>query len=76
LIDIDEAALFVELANRSRGKCSIVRQVRDIGPYGHSEKLNILVAITTRDDAAPGQSAHRWVDTWRDGGTTIVRWSK
>jgi hypothetical protein len=72
LIDIDEAALFVELSNRSRGKCSIVRRVRDIGPYGHSEKLNILVAITG-EDAAPGQSAHRWADTWRDGGTTIVR---
>jgi transposase len=49
-----------------------VRWVRDIGPYGHSEKLNILVAITG-EDAAPGQSAHRWADTWRNGGTTIVR---
>ncbi len=43
LIDIDEAALFVELANHSRGKSSIVRRVCDIGPYWHCEKLNILV---------------------------------
>lgn len=72
IIDLDEAALFVESANRSRGKAHLVRRVREVGPYGHSEKLNILVAISG-EDYAPGHPARRWVDTWNDGGTTTAK---
>jgi len=69
---MDEAALFVESANRGRGKAHLIRRVRDVGPYGHSEKLNILVAICG-EDSAPGHPARRWLDTWTDGGTTNAR---
>jgi len=72
LLDIDEAALFVELANRGRGKAHLTRRVREVGPYGHSEKLNILTAICG-EDPAPGRPARRWIDTWRDGGTTTTK---
>ena len=72
LIDLDEAALFVESGNRSRGKAHITRRVRKIGPYGHSEKVNILVAISGEDYVA-GQPTRRWIETWNQGGTTITR---
>jgi hypothetical protein len=72
-IDFDEAALFVELANRSRGKASLIRRVRDIGPYGHSEKLNILVAICGETPLI-GQRGRRWIEMWRDGGTTVIKY--
>ena len=72
IIDIDEAALFVESSCRSRGKARLQRRVREVGPYGHSEKLNILTAICG-EDPTPANPARRWVDTWRDGGTTITK---
>lgn len=72
IIDLDEAALFVESSNRGRGKAHLVRRVRELGPYGHSEKLNILVAICG-EDYVPGQQARRWVETWTDGGTTNAK---
>ena len=71
-IDLDEAALFVELALRGCGKAHLTRRVREVGPYGHSEKLNILVAIIG-EDYAPGRPARRWTDTWTHGGTTTTR---
>ena len=72
IIDLDEAALFVESSNRGRGKAHLVRRVRELGPYGHSQKLNILVAICG-EDYVPGQQAQRWVETWTDGGTTTAK---
>ena len=36
-VDLDEAALFVESANRPSGKASTINHVREVGPYGHSE---------------------------------------
>ena len=49
IIDLDKAALFVESGNCSRGKTHMTRRVREVGPYGHSEKLNILCAILGED---------------------------
>lgn len=72
IIDLDEAALFVETCNRGRGKAHLTRRVRDVGAYGHSQKTNILVAISG-EDATPIQDARRWIDTWENGGTTIER---
>ena len=74
IIDLDEAALFLESSNRGRGKAHITRcvSVRDVGPYGHSKKLNILVAICG-EDYTPGHPSRRWISTWNDGGTTIAR---
>eukprot|EP00956_Cyclotella_meneghiniana_P001714 scaffold1870_cov73-Cyclotella_meneghiniana.AAC.5 len=74
IIDIDEAALFLESSNRGRGKAHLIRRCREVGPYGHSEKLNILVAISG-EDATPANSSRRWVETWHQGGTTNDRFT-
>lgn len=72
IIDLDEAGIFVETCQRSRGKAATIARVRDIGAYGHSERVNVLMAITgerqcERQDGTP----NRWVRTWTQGGTTI-----
>ena len=72
LIDLDEAALFVESGNRGYGKASVMRRVREVGPYGHSEKTNVLLAICG-EQHFHGRSARRWVETWSHGGTTTVK---
>ena len=74
IIDIDEAALYLESSNRGRGKAHLIRRCREVGPYGHSEKLNILVAISG-EDATPANSSRRWVETWHQGGTTNDRFT-
>jgi len=48
MIDIDEAAVFAESANRGEGKCHITLRCRDDGIYGHSTKTNLLLAISER----------------------------
>jgi hypothetical protein len=74
LLDTDEAALFVESSNRGRGKTHLIRRCREVGPYGHSEKTNILLCISG-ETANPGNPAGRWVSTWNDGGTTRDRFT-
>ena len=54
-VDLDQAALFVESGNRGSGKVFISRHVRELGPYGHSEKTNLMLAICG-EDAVPGES--------------------
>ena len=49
IIDMDEAALFVESSNRSRGKAHLSSCVCGAGRDGHREKLNILTAICRKD---------------------------
>lgn len=46
MIDLDEAAVFAETANRSEGKCHLTTRCRDDGIYGHSVKTNVLAAIS------------------------------
>lgn len=70
IIDLDECGIFVESANRNYGKSAFCRRVREVGPYGHSQKLNILMAIS---GAAGHPSAERWIDMWNVGGTTVDR---
>ena len=65
IIDLDEAGIFTETADRKYGKCEIGRRVKQAGPYSKSAKLNILMAISGDDDG------RRWWYTWEDGGTTI-----
>ncbi len=72
LIDIDEAAVFEESANRSSGKCHLSVRCRDDGIYGHSTKTNVLLAISG-EHATPHRDASRWLDMWEDGGTTTTR---
>ena len=45
MIDIDEAGIFLKTAARKIGKISIGSRVREPGPYGHSEKYTLLMAI-------------------------------
>jgi hypothetical protein len=72
LIDLDEAGVFVESANRGSGKAYINCRVREPGPYGHSTKLNVLMAVSG-EEPPPGQPAPRWLEVWTGGGTTITR---
>ena len=46
LIDMDEAAVFVESVNRKHGKTRIGRRCREAGNYGHSEKYTTTMAIS------------------------------
>lgn len=72
LIDIDEAAVFQETANRGYGKARIVSRCRDDGPYGHSEKTTLLLAISGETPTV-NQDAARWLEMWNQGGTTTAR---
>ena len=49
-IDLDEAGIFVETANRKTGKAYIGIRVREEGPYNHSEKWNLTMAICGDED--------------------------
>ena len=69
MVDLDEAAAFVESGNRGEGKAAVNRRVREVGPYGHSEKMNVLLAICG-EQHFQGRPARRWVETWSQGGTT------
>ena len=45
-IDLDEAGIFVETANRLSGKTIIGVRAREEGPYNHSEKFTLTMAIS------------------------------
>ena len=67
IIDLDESGFFLETIDRKYGKSRVGRRVREIGPYGHSEKFNLLMAISA------DETGHRWVDIWRGTGTDVQR---
>ena len=46
IINIDEFGAFVEMFKRSSGKARVGRRVREIGPYNHSSRLNVIMAIS------------------------------
>lgn len=46
LIDLDEAGIFLETTNRKRGKAFIGTRCREVGPYGHSAKYTLMMAIS------------------------------
>jgi hypothetical protein len=48
MVDIDECGLFVETAARHIGKAFVGVRCREPGPYGHSEKYTLLMAIAAR----------------------------
>jgi transposase len=66
LIDLDEAGIFLETCNRGFGKCFIGKTCREEGPYGHSEKWTLTMAISGGPDNS------RWVQFEKKSGTTIV----
>jgi len=72
IINLDECGVFVESCNRNHGKAAFCCRVREEGPYGHSAKLNILMAISGAPGTAVSQ-AQGWVMTWSHGGTTTTR---
>lgn len=46
LIDLDEAGVFVETINRKRGKTFIGTCCHETGPYGHSTKYTLVMAVS------------------------------
>jgi hypothetical protein len=65
LIDLDEAGFFLESVNGARGKAGIGKRVKEEGPYGHSEKWTLTMAVS----ADP--NGERWVNFVRKPGTSI-----
>ena len=72
LIDIDEFGAFVEMPNRTSGKARVGRRVREIGPYNHSSRLNVMMAISG-EEATADRVAPRWLMMWTEGGTDVDR---
>eukprot|EP00545_Synedropsis_sp_CCMP1620_P011708 CAMPEP_0119007346 /NCGR_PEP_ID=MMETSP1176-20130426/2950_1 /TAXON_ID=265551 /ORGANISM="Synedropsis recta cf, Strain CCMP1620" /LENGTH=368 /DNA_ID=CAMNT_0006959473 /DNA_START=77 /DNA_END=1183 /DNA_ORIENTATION=+ len=66
-IDIDECGLYIETAARHIGKAAVGVRVREPGPYGHSEKYTLLMAISDR----PGPH-DRFVQMDTRPGTTVT----
>ena len=48
LIDFNEAGIFVETTNRGREKAYTGVRIQEPGPYDHSEKYTLLMAIAER----------------------------
>ena len=71
IIDLDEAGVFVESADRKYGNCEVGRRVKQAGPYTKGVKLNILMAIS--GDPNGINDRRHWEHTWTDGGTTNER---
>ena len=67
MVDIDEAGIFLETANRSYGKAVVNARVRQAGNYGHSEKWTLIMAVAGR----PGQH-DRYAEFMKRPGTDIV----
>ena len=66
MIDLDEAGIFLETCNRKHGKGYIGCRIREEGPYNHSEKYTITMAI------AGSQQGERYYDLERKAGTTTA----
>ena len=66
MIDLDEAAVYVETANRSDGKAYIGVRVREEGPYNHSNKFTLTAAI------AGNAAGDRWFQLEKKAGTTVI----
>jgi len=72
MIDLDECGIFVEMANRTRGREYVGIRVKEPGPYSKTEKGSLLLAICGEDGSA-NQSSKRWSMLWAEGGTTVER---
>ena len=64
LLDFDECALYLQVANRTIGKAYCGVRVREPGPYGHDEKWTLMMCID------PGGFRHIWFR--KVAGTTSV----
>ena len=72
MIDLDEAGVFVDTANRKSGKSFVNIRVNEAGPYVKSEKWNLIMGVSG-EDGTEAQPSRRWRMMWLDGGTTIQR---
>lgn len=66
IIDVDEAAIFLEMCVRSFAKVYIGKRSRLIGHYGHSRKYTLVMAISG------GPNGERWVEFVERPGTSIT----
>jgi hypothetical protein len=66
MIDFDEAAFYLTTANRSSGKAYINCRVREHGPYGHSERYNMLLAVSG------GQDGLRWLEFTKENANLLT----
>ena len=71
-IDIDEAGIFLESADRGEGKAYTGVRINTGGPYSKTEKWNIIMGISGEDGNA-AIPARRWRMLWLRGGTTIQK---
>jgi hypothetical protein len=46
IIDFDQAAIFIETTDRGYGKCAIGNDLNEEGPYGHSKKYTMTLAVS------------------------------
>ena len=65
LIDFDQAAIFIETCDHGYGKCYIGRDLNEEGPYGHSKKYTLTLAIGN------GPRGDRWLSFNERAGTGI-----
>lgn len=72
MIDLDECGIFVETANRTRGKEYVGVRVKEPGPYSKTEKWSLLLAICGEDETV-NQPSRRWSMLWAEGGTMVDR---
>lgn len=68
MIDIDEAGWSVDTCNRTSGKTVVGERCREVGPYSKTQKVTVLLGVSGDD-----QSPDRWLDRWREGGTTVTK---
>ena len=64
MIDFDQAAIFIETTARGIGKAHFSRRVVEEGPYGHSEKLTLTMAVCGSGER------FLWLDV-KNGTTTL-----
>ena len=67
MIDLDESVFKKEHADRRDGVAQSHSCVKEEGPYGRGERINVLLAIAGDD------SGERWIVTWTEGGTDLPR---
>ena len=66
IIDVDEAGIFLKIANRKYGKVSVGSRVRMGGQYGHSLKYTMTIVISG------SEHGERWMDFEQKAGTDIA----
>jgi len=72
MIDFDQCGIFIETANRTRGKKYVGVRVNEPGPYSKTEKWTLQLGVCGENGNA-NHPSRRWSMLWTEGGTTIDR---